>query len=206
MPKTDAEIEREREVEEERESRMMRVLDIDADFRHITGNLVRDWVRANLVPDALLRLHGIGMGTIEFETPTAAGNVVLIEAPPIVQVNALKAVVAIGVPTQIGLTSGDNTELPGVIALGEMELHEAREEAHAGRHQRIAVVPAPSPSDDAIVAPASSYEPPSGYEVSIVEEGVGAEGREDRDQPPGELVVNPSLAREILAKRRAQRG
>lgn len=198
--------EREREEREEedyeREAFGDLVPDITQPIRRVSAALVRDWVRATLVPKAVRRMAEIGMGVTRFDVPTAAGNTVRIPAPSSVQQRALAAIIGIGVPQQLGLT-GEGGELPGVIALGPLELDEARREAHLARGilPTSGGIEVPSPVDP-LVAPA--YEAPEGHTIVEVEEN-GVTNDTRADVPPPPLPTEPTLAQQILARRRASR-
>lgn len=189
--------------------------DIAVPLKRVSANLVRDYARAVLVPEALLRLHEIGMGKTTFATPVATGAVLQLEAPPAVQANALKAVIAVGVPPQVGLV-GDAEPLPGVIAVGEYELQEARDEAHTG--VRSATLPRAggievsdaierAPRGGAVKAEPDdvppAYVPPEGHDVVEVVEGGAALG--ESEPAPHVPVTDPkrALAAMFLAKLRA---
>lgn len=177
----------------------------------VKAALVREWVRATLVPPALKRMYNIGMGVTTFDVPTMAGNVVNVPAPPSVQQRALAAVIAIGVPPQLGITS-ESSDIPGVIALGTMEeMAEARAEAHGARFpmrqlsQGGIEIAATEPTTEPATEPTSEtrYTPPAGHEVVEVIEGVDGPGVVDTtDLPPAVISTEPTLAQRILAKRR----
>jgi hypothetical protein len=212
----DAVAERTREVEEERA--------YDREFKtasalpsigmpHVgyPAKLVRDWVRSVLVPHAVARLYDIGMGTEKFDTPTMAGNVVSVEAPPAVQVKALAVLTAIGVPTQMGIVDGDGNTLPGVIALGPLDLDEARQQAHGDRyvapevHARLQAgmltgdptTPLPPPMSERIKA--------GEFQMVEVDEGVGHDSRNDVDSAPGPIPAHETTEQRILRQRRERR-
>jgi hypothetical protein len=197
------------------------VLDLTLPYARVSANVVREWARAVLVPPALKRLYEMGMGVTKFATPTAAGNVISIEAPPAVQRAALSAVIGIGVPAQVGLI-GETDERPGVLALGEWDdvagaspLDQARAEAHAGMRGMGAIasggieVTDHSPSSPAS-SPAPTYSAPVGHEViEVVEDSKGdAKGtddtRADELRPTTHSLADAraALAAQILAKRR----
>jgi hypothetical protein len=105
-----------------------------ANFVGLTGRMMREWIRGVLLPPAVRRMYDIGMGTTRFEVPTMAGNVVSVPAPASVQVKALQAVIGAGLPSQVGLVDGDGETLPGVFALGALDLDSARRDAHGERY------------------------------------------------------------------------
>jgi hypothetical protein len=177
-------------------------------LKQVSSSLVRDWVRSALVPSALERLYKLGMGQLTFATPTQAGNVVHIEAPPAVQRAALRDVIAVGVPQSVGLT-GEGDALPGVLAMGEFELQQARSEVHARRvgdgsngtiGERIDAIA------DEIVEKVlgTEYVAPEGHEVVEITESATSSADDRAAEPPP--PVDPdrnALAREFLARRLA---
>lgn len=190
---------REEREEEAYEIEATAVPDIAVPFVAVKTALVRDWVRAMLVPPAVKRLYEIGMGRTRFDVPTAAGNTVRVPAPAAVQVRALQGVIGIGVPQQLGLT-GEGDELPGVLAVGEWEMAAVRE----GVAQGAGESPKLASESSSLSAPA--YVPPEGHEVIVVDDeaAVTSDTRAEEPPPP----VNPdrnALAKAILAKRRAAR-
>jgi hypothetical protein len=168
---------------------------------HVSANVVREWVRAHLIPTALERLYDIGMGEPLFQHPRAFGLMIPAEAH--VQQKALQAVIAIGVPPQVGLTS-DAGEAPGVIALGPLDLDEARAEVHA-QHAipaRTGGVEVPAVPEEA----APVYIAPEGHEVIEVAEGMDTSGSDERGTVPNPPEVpTRTKAQEILERRRARR-
>lgn len=176
--------------------------DISGPLKRVSANLVRDWARAALVPAALQRLYEIGMGQTKFATPTVTGAVLDLEAPPAVQRAALRDVISVGVPGQLGIV-GDAEQLPGVMAFGEWELEEARAEVHGNVRklpESVTTGGIEVPAPEAAVP----YEAPADHEVVEIVET--ADGTVAADQAPHEPVVDPvrSLAREFLARRRSR--
>lgn len=187
------------------------------------AKLVREWVRSVLVPPAIKRLYDTGMGIEKFDTPTALGNIVRVEAPPAVQVKALATLVAIGVPTQLGLIDGSGGELPGVIALGPLDMDAARQDAHGDRyvsaetHARVVAqhhngngatngngngeVPPLRPMADRVAA--------GEFEVHEVNEGIGVivqQEKHDPETPPPDPRTLPLTPEQrLLANRQARR-
>ncbi len=179
------------------------VVDIRVPFVGVKSALVRDWVRAALVPDAVKRLFEIGMGRTTFAVPTMAGNVVNVPASAGVQTKALQGIIAIGVPQQMGLVAEDG-EMPGVIAVGEWELAEARGDAHDLReraaHAMIGPVDQPEQGDAL-----GRYVPPDGHTVTVVEDAEVSNDAKADEPPPAPDPDRNALAREFLARRRAAR-
>jgi hypothetical protein len=182
-------------------------------FAGYGAKLVRDWVRATLVPGALQRLYNTGMGIQKFDQPTQAGNVVTVEAPPAVQVKALAIIVQMGVPTQMGVVDGDGNLLPGVLALGPLDLDAARQQVHGERYV--------SPEADARLRagvraltgdPTQESPPPMSerikageFQMVEVEEGVGMDARSDVDHAPGPIPAHETTEQRILRQRRERR-
>jgi hypothetical protein len=168
-------------------------------LQRVSANVVREWARAALVPKALSRLYEIGMGITQFKVPTEAGNVVEVPASASVQRAALRDVIAVGVPSQVGIAP-EAVDLPGVLALGELELDDARAEAHAG----VRSLPA-SVSTGGIEVPAPepvpAYEPPPEHRVVEVIESATL-GESPADTTPAIIDERRALAKAILAKRR----
>lgn len=188
-------------------------------YQQISAKAIRDWVRAELIPASLLRLYRIGMGIETFKIPTQAGNLVDVEAFASVQVDALSKIIDIGVPRQLGLVDNTDGELPGIMALGTLDLEEAQgvHEQHylgAGNGHRS--------NGGAEVSPAAPLNPefsenggatlsPSvragGYEIVEVEQETFAapDGEKPGEVPPPPVPQEPTLAQQILARRRAAR-
>ena len=165
-------------------------------FVGVKSALVRDWVRAMLVPPALERLYRIGMGVERFEVVTEKGTTFVVPANASVQVRALQAVIGVGVPQQLGLASEDG-EAPGVLAVGEWELAVARSEVHGSASGPVEVI---GPGESA-----EPYVPPEGHAVVVVEDAEATnDAKADEPPPPADPDRN-ALARAILAKRRARR-
>jgi hypothetical protein len=222
MPKTDAEIERTREIEEEHEYRRAVVSDalpsIEGAFAVHTSKLIRDYVRSVLSPPLLKRMYDTAMGVEKFDTPTAMGNVVRVEASPVVQMATARALVQIGVPAQLGLTDGDGNVLPGVIALGPLEMDAARRESHGERyvpaedHARLmAQHTAHDPhapernAQPASLRPMAERIAAGEFEVTEVDEGVGVTITESNDKAPPPLVEVMTPEKKVLANRHAKK-
>lgn len=193
------------EMSEIGETAVAAVPSIHTPLKSVSSSLVRDWVRSALVPQAVMRLYEIGMGVTKFDVPTMAGNTVNIEAPATVQRAALRDVISIGVPAQIGLTP-DEGEVPGVLALGEWELAEARSDVHDASAANVTHVPRVTGGIE-VPEPEVNYQPPEGHEVVVVTEDGSEAARDVRGEepPPPPDPDRNALARSILAKRRAAR-
>ena len=182
--------------------------DLGLPLKQVSSSLVRDWVRSALVPAAVKRLYDIGMGVTEFTVVDIKGGHHVVEAPPTVQRAALRDIVSIGVPPQVGLT-GDDNELPGVLALGEYELEQARDEVHADRADRPRLTGGIEvPESGSSPEQAEPYTPPAGHEVVVVEGEAKGGAATHTDESPPPPPVSPdrnALAKQILAKRRAAR-
>lgn len=231
MSEYDAEREeREREVAEERDyERMARGAAAypslgSQQFVTHTATTVRDWVRSVLVPPAIKRMFDIGMGVEKFATPTATGAVAQLEAPAAVQERALRTLISIGVPTQMGLVDNDGNTLPGVFALPGLELDAARQEAHGERYMppehyaavRAAVTagdpaasaaPEDAPSMD--LRPMDERIAAGEFSVVEVEEGIGASMSQDEDVAPGPIEpiaeVTPETPAQAALRRHRER-
>lgn len=194
----------------------------DVKVKH-TAKVVRDWVRSVLVPDAVKRMYDIGMGIQTFDTPTAAGNVVQVEAPPSVQQKALQALIQLGVPTQLGIVDEDGNSLPGVFALGALDLDAARQQAHGDRyvapeaharavatlqaglegvvHDAVAAIPT-GPTNVPPLKPMSERIADGEFTVVEVVEGVGEQQKANEDRPPGPIVEVEDARTRALARQR----
>lgn len=220
----DARDERAREIDEEREYE--RAARGAAAYPPIgseritlyTAKTMRDWVRSVLLPPAIKRMFDIGMGVEKFQQPTAAGNVVTIEAPPMVQQRALAVLISVGVPTQMGLVDNDGNTLPGVFALPGLELDAARQEAHGERYvppEQYAAVRAAITAGDPAATVRNDDEVPIGptrpmeerieageFTVVEVEEGIGTSLSQDDDVAPGPIVPEETPAQLALRRHR----
>jgi len=175
-------------------------------FSVVPTKLVRDWVRSELLPEVIPRLYDIGMGVQKFDVPTMAGNVVTVPAPASVQVNAIATLIDVG----MGHNKHDETgmdELPGVFALGELELVAVQE-----RNEQLR-------SSGGILASGNGSPPefsettgatvPEGHEVVEVDEdpmkGIGNGTHPGEEPPPEPPPAPPTLEQQILARRRMRR-
>jgi hypothetical protein len=113
-----------------------------------------------------------------------------------VQVQALKALIGTGLPAQVGLVDDDGHTMPGIFALGALDLDAARREAHGERY--IAAPPESLPLMEERVARGE-------YEMVEVFEGVGTVSPTE-DRAPGPLPPAPeTLEQRILRERRERR-
>lgn len=93
----------------------------------VTAKLVREYVRTVMIEPVVKRMYDIGMGVETFDVPTAIGRIVNVPASASVQVRALQGLLQVGVPTQLGLVDDDGNALPGVVALGELDMRSVQE-------------------------------------------------------------------------------
>jgi hypothetical protein len=114
------------------------------------------------------------------------------------------------VPPQVGIADGSEDETPGVLAVGEWELQDAREAVHSSRAALPpGVVPAessePEPSEPASDAGEPAYRPPEGHGVvEVIERGDGTSEivNAPAEALPARAPDTALLAKLILAKRR----
>ncbi|MGH3428503.1 MAG: hypothetical protein ACRDQZ_13200 [Mycobacteriales bacterium] len=211
------------EAEQRREAQRRIEADAAKRFREVYGTIgaraVRDYVRSVLIPPAIIRLYHIGMGIEQFDVPTGFGNVIHVPAFASVQVDALSKLIDLGVPRQLGLIDSTGDELPGVMALGTLDL----EEVQAQQGQRFLAAGNGHPSNGgAQVSPADPSRPeihengdvmlsPSvrhgDYEIVEVEQDAMAprDGERPGEIPPPPVKPELTLAQDILARRRALR-
>ena len=176
----------------------------------VLPKIVRKWCLSELVPEAILRMRDMGMGDLTFATPTQAGNVVQVEAPAAVQRSALHDLIAIGLPTQLGIVTDDGFTLPGVIALGQFDMEAAQELAHGPRFAAAGIGPAIGgglhESDrigEALPPKASGgYELPPDHEMIVVDEGIGTTATTSEDRPPAPLPATTTPEQVVLARHR----
>jgi hypothetical protein len=192
-------------------------------YERLPAKVIREFVRGHLVLPVLRRMYGIGMGTVKFEVPTMVGTVVQVAAPASVQRQALKDLLALGLPPQASPHDSGDDAHPGVLALGELELDEARRAAHGERYitpglREIAAGMAGAeaditPTGDPAApppAPMSERVARGEFEIVEVEDGEGVAAHDDRrgtgaDRPAEPAVPPLRLEDMILAKRRAAR-
>lgn len=206
----------ERAVERQERRQRRRNIDIMGQYAVYPAKLVRDWVRSVLMIDVIERMYDIGMGIEKFDVPTEAGNIVTVPAFASVQVAALAKLIDIGVPRQLGLVDGGGDALPGVIALGALDLKAVQERAMAERFPPPAAgveVAAGNGSEAGIRENGGAQLSPSvlakqargEMEVVEIEESAlaPADGERPGELPPPPLDPKPTLAQQILARRRA---
>lgn len=203
---------RTREIAEEEASRRDRIgsralASIVATLNpQITARVVREYVRAVMIEPAVKRMYDIGMGVETFDVPTMAGNTVTVPASASVQVKALSALIQVGVPAQIGLVDDDGQTLPGVVALGELDMRAVQTTEHAARLGAAARVFGESavPQDQPLTPAMSERVAAGEFEVVEVEEGHGVNAPADAAPPPiNESEMTPEQI--ILARRRARK-
>lgn len=98
-----------------------------------TAAWIRESVRQHLLPSAIQRLYRIGMGIEHFAVPTMVGKIVRVPASASVQARALRDLVAIGVPQQLGLVDDQGNSQAGVIALPPLDLMQAQAARHGAQ-------------------------------------------------------------------------
>lgn len=174
------------------------------------ATVLTDWVRAMMVPQALMRLYDIGMGITQFDRVEFDNKnqpvVVKLPAEARVQVSALSKVVDAGQITRPVSPADAGEPVDGVLALGEWELAAARAEVHT-------LAPAQSldtPDASAPATPAAApldYTPPDGHEIVVVEEGIGITPATSEDRPPRPIrePLFPTAAERALANLRRLR-
>lgn len=171
-----------------------------AEAKAISAKMVREYVRAVALEPAIRRLFRIGMGVEKFEHVTMMGNVIEVSASASTQVKALTEIVGLGVPGQVGLVDSDGNVLPGVLALGPMQLDAARQSAHGERY----IAAGASPLDTALRSMEDRIADGE-FETVEVEEGIGHETQSDDIAPPAITPHEPTLEQKFLAKRRARK-
>lgn len=180
----------------------------------LTARAIREYVRDAMGESIVKRMFDIGMGVETFETPTMAGNVVNVPASAAVQVGALKGLLQVGVPTQLGLVDDDGQTLPGVIALGMLDMEVARETATGGRFGEAAQVFSANGDEiaetaerlDSALRPMTERIAAGEFTVVEVDEGIGTQRRDSRDEPPPPIDEREMTSEQrILAKRKARR-
>lgn len=196
-----------------RDTSLLRALVQEAGGK-LTARAIREYVRDAMGESIVKRMFDIGMGVETFETPTMAGNVVNVPASAAVQVGALKGLLQVGVPTQLGLVDDDGQTLPGVIALGMLDMEVARDNSAGGRFNDAArVFGEPTAQDGgapvegaAVLRPMTERIAAGEFTVVEVDEGIGANGRTPVDQAPPPIDEREMTSEQrILARRRARR-
>lgn len=201
---------------------------VDA-FSRVPAALVRDWIRSELLPDIVPRLYDIAMGSESFDhvvdDKERGYKVVRIGAPAAVQVAAGAALLNAGLARVPEEANPD--ELPGVYALGELELSHLQQvqagpqptNGHGnGAHAMLAAPngsnPGVSETTGATLSDAAPFvkqvmaapEPALEY-VEIEEDATRPlDGHAPGEEPPPPPPPGPpTLEQQILAKRRARR-
>jgi hypothetical protein len=197
-------------------------------FTIVPVKLVRDWIRSELLPDIVPRLHETAMGAKLFETLVVSDDkktviATMAAAPPSTQVQAMTTLL----DAALGHSRADDesaSELPGVFALGELELVAIQEErtptGHGNGNGRKtngrAILasgegspPEFSETDGATVSPAMAEAADAAHTnleyVEIEEHPTRGDAEEPEDGPPRVAEGPPTLAQEILARRHAQK-
>jgi hypothetical protein len=208
---------RTREIAEEEASRRDRIgsrqlASLSSALGHqVTARVIREYVRAVMIEPVVKRIYDIGMGVETFDVPTMAGNTVTVPASASVQVKALSALIQVGVPSQIGLVDDDGQVLPGVVALGELDMRSVQTTEHAARLGAAARVFGAEPAERsdnpaATFSPAMEQRVAAGeFEVVEIEEGHGVVAASPDVAPPPVNESEMTLEQKILAKRRAKR-
>lgn len=216
---------RAREIAEEQESRRDRIgstgLATIGDMLRrelqgrVTARIVREYVRSEMIEPVVKRMYDIAMGVETFDVPTMAGNTVNVPASASVQVKALLGLLSVGVPTQLGLVDDDGNTLPGVIALGEMDMRSVQDTALP----RLGIVARALDGTGTDSAASITAEPPAAvlspamaeriergeFEIVEITEGDGAP-RALADQPPPPIDESTmTTEQKILARRRSRR-
>lgn len=174
--------------------------------RNLTTRIVREWVREVMVPDALLRLKEIGHGETLHPVPVALPpgqgqparvEVVMVAAPPNVQVSALSKIVDVGAPRP-RQTEGEGAKLLGVMVLGQEgpAMQAAREIAQRQRTEERGLPP-----------PREDYKPPPGHQVVVIEDDLSGvtQGPTPDDPPAPPAKKAPTKAQQIAARRKANK-
>lgn len=181
---------------------------LGGDVAVMRSAIVRDFVRSILIPPAIARLHDIGHGIATFETigfGEHGPSIVHVEAPAVVQVAALKALIDIGLPRQLGLVDAGDQPMPGVIVLGGPQLAEAREIASHGAYMGTPVPTSNgngTPLDPAMRARVDAGE----FQVLEVEEDGSGQTERNPDALDPELPSEPTPEQIILQRRKGRNG
>lgn len=165
----------------------------------VRAKVVRDYIRTVICEPVIKRMYDIAMGTAKFETVTPLGNTLLLPAPPQTQVRAGLGLMGHGLPSTIGLVDDEGNMLPGVFALGPMELDQAREAAHGDRYMGREHAPGGNG-----LAPMSERIEKGEFEIVELDEGQLQTASEDTAPPP----LDPETAtpeQKILARRGTRR-
>jgi hypothetical protein len=230
----DREREEREEAESRREREQQQLATIHDPQMKLSARVIREFVRGTLVAPAAQRLYNIGMGIEKFPVVVPNGDsavkIIDVPAPPAVQVKALTAIIQVGVPPQAAPLDTNAEELPGVLVLGEDDVDSARQLAHGERYvppeRRLSAFaeavgePSPTmgayPSDPGVTTSGIDPTMQSRVEagefelVEVDETPDSAEAtRDDRGATDASPPVPPpdtaSLAKQILARRRARR-
>jgi hypothetical protein len=145
----------------------------------LNSKVIRRYVQAVLAERAIGRLYDIGMGVTQFTVPTMTGKLVVVPAAASVQVKALTAVLAIGLPHTHSVIDDDGNVLPGIFAMGPLELDQARRIAHGDRYMETpeaTIAESPKPMAERIAA--------GEFTVVELDETAAVAARDDDAAPP----------------------
>lgn len=144
----------------------------------LNSKVIRRYVQAVLAERAIGRLYDIGMGVTTFDVPTMTGKIVRVPAAASVQVKALMGVISIGIPSHQQVVDEDGNALPGVFAMGPLELDQARRIAHGDRYMaQPEAIEAPPPR------PMAERIADGEFTVVEVDETAAVAGRDDDAEP-----------------------
>jgi hypothetical protein len=201
---------RAREIEEERLSYQERVSsagfpDIDAAVaKQLTTKVIRNYVNNYMARSVLGRLFDIGHGVTTFEVPTMMGNTVVVPAPASVQVRALSRIADIFAPKGLQLVDDDGNVVPGVFALGPLELDQARAAVHGDRYIRqLATVGGQSEGTPGPLRPMEERIAAGEFTVVEVDEAAELVAASDDVAPPP-LTEPETPEQAALARHRAR--
>lgn len=109
------------------------VPDLTELYDRVAPKLVRNYIRTTMLPGVLLRMYEMAMGRTLHPTFSPLGALLELEAPPQVQASVLKSLASLAMPTNHTLDQEQPDTLPGVIALGPLDMEHARRQAHGER-------------------------------------------------------------------------
>jgi hypothetical protein len=166
----------------------------------LATNLVRDYVRTEMLPDVLDRMYSIGMGVEQFKHATMFGDIYEMPASAQVQVAALGRLLGIAVPSKLGLV--DTTpKLPGIFVFPEAEMNQARQLAGQDEY---AILPGNGNGSVARLSPDVERAVAAG-DMEVVEVDENGTAAISNDQAPGPVVRSPRLEDEFLKQFRERK-